>query len=43
VEVAARLYLSAGTVRNYLTTVVAKLNGRNRVDAIRIAEESGWL
>ncbi|MEU4253944.1 response regulator transcription factor [Amycolatopsis sp. NPDC026612] len=43
VEVAARLYLSAGTVRNYLTTVVAKLNARNRVDAIRIADESGWL
>ncbi|MFF1611648.1 DNA-binding response regulator [Amycolatopsis sp. NPDC058278] len=43
VEVAARLYLSAGTVRNYLTTVVAKLNARNRVDAIRIAEEAGWL
>jgi two-component system response regulator DesR len=43
VEVAARLYLSAGTVRNYLTTVVAKLNARNRVDAIRIAEESDWL
>ena len=42
-EVAARLYLSAGTVRNYLTTAVAKLNARNRVDAIRIAEESGWL
>jgi two-component system response regulator DesR len=30
-------------VRNYLTTVVAKLNARNRVDAIRIAKESGWL
>ena len=43
VEVAARLYLSAGTVRNYLTTVVAKLNARNRVDAVRIADESGWL
>jgi two-component system response regulator DesR len=43
VEVAARLYLSAGTVRNYLTTVVAKLNARNRVDAIRIAEESDWI
>ncbi|WP_410672062.1 DNA-binding response regulator [Amycolatopsis sp. cmx-4-68] len=43
VEVAARLYLSAGTVRNYLTTVVTKLNARNRVDAIRIAKESGWL
>ncbi|HEY3467305.1 MAG TPA: response regulator transcription factor [Amycolatopsis sp.] len=43
VEVAARLFLSAGTVRNYLTTVVAKLSARNRVDAIRIAKESGWL
>ena len=43
VEVAARLYLSAGTVRNYLTTVVAKLGARNRVDAIRLAQESGWL
>ncbi|MEV6647265.1 response regulator transcription factor [Amycolatopsis sp. NPDC051371] len=43
VEVAARLYLSAGTVRNYLTTVVAKLGARNRVDAIRVARESGWL
>jgi two-component system response regulator DesR len=43
VEIAARLFLSAGTVRNYLTTVVTKLNARNRVDAIRIARESGWL
>jgi two-component system response regulator DesR len=43
VEIAARLYLSAGTVRNYLTTIVAKLNARNRVDAIRIAQDSGWL
>jgi two-component system response regulator DesR len=43
VEVAARLYLSAGTVRNYLTTVVSKLGARNRVDAIRLAHESGWL
>jgi two-component system, NarL family, response regulator DesR len=43
VDIAARLYLSAGTVRNYLTTIVAKLNARNRVDAIRIAREAGWL
>lgn len=42
-DIAAQLFLSAGTVRNYLTTVISKLNGRNRVDAIRIAEESGWL
>lgn len=43
VDIAARLYLSAGTVRNYLTTAVTKLNARNRVDAIRIAKEAGWL
>lgn len=42
-EIAAELFLSAGTVRNYLTTIVTKLNARNRVDAVRIARESGWL
>jgi two-component system response regulator DesR len=42
-EIAKHLRLSVGTVRNYLTTTVTKLNARNRVDAIRIARESGWL
>lgn len=42
-EIAKHLRLSVGTVRNYLTTVVTKLSARNRVDAIRIARESGWL
>ncbi|GAA2160903.1 response regulator transcription factor [Actinomadura napierensis] len=42
-EIAARLHLSAGTVRNYLTAVVTKLNARNRTDAARIAHEAGWL
>ncbi|HYN93820.1 MAG TPA: response regulator transcription factor [Pilimelia sp.] len=42
-DIAAELFLSAGTVRNYLTSAVTKLNGRNRVDAIRIAQEAGWL
>ncbi|MFR9798053.1 DNA-binding response regulator [Streptomyces sp. MS06] len=42
-QIAARLFLSAGTVRNYLTAAVNKLNARNRVDAIRIAREAGWL
>jgi len=30
-------------VRNYLTTIVSKLNARNRVDAIRMARDAGWL
>lgn len=42
-EVASGLHLSAGTVRNYLTAIVAKLNARNRTDAVRIATESGWI
>ncbi|CAM4009160.1 DNA-binding response regulator [Kibdelosporangium persicum] len=42
-DIAADLNLSLGTVRNYLTTSVTKLQGRNRLDAIRIAREAGWL
>lgn len=42
-EIAATLFLTAGTVRNYLSRAIAKTGARNRVDAIRIAEESGWL
>jgi two-component system, NarL family, response regulator DesR len=42
-EIAAALYLSYGTVRNYLAAAVTKLGARNRVDAVRIAAEAGWL
>ncbi|MEU0687171.1 response regulator transcription factor [Streptomyces uncialis] len=42
-EIAGTLHLSPGTVRNYLTAIVTKFNARNRVDAIRIAEEGGWI
>ncbi|MER5435295.1 response regulator transcription factor [Streptomyces sp. NPDC002588] len=42
-EIASRLFLSVGTVRNYLTTIVTKLRARNRVDAIRIARDQGWV
>jgi two-component system response regulator DesR len=42
-DIAARLHLTPGTVRNYLTAIVAKLNARNRTDAVRIATESGWI
>ncbi|MFF4016243.1 DNA-binding response regulator [Streptomyces sp. NPDC001843] len=43
IEIAGQLRLSLGTVRNYLTTVVTKLNARNRVDAIKIARDADWL
>ncbi|MER5620450.1 response regulator transcription factor [Streptosporangium sp. NPDC002544] len=42
-DIAAQLFLSAGTVRNYLTTITTKLNARNRTDAVRIATEAGWI
>ncbi|MFC4085636.1 response regulator transcription factor [Amycolatopsis samaneae] len=42
-DIASELYLSPGTVRNYLAAVVTKLNARNRVHAIRIATEAEWL
>jgi len=42
-EIASELHLSVGTVRNYLTTIVVKLNARNRVDAIKTAYDLGWL
>lgn len=42
-DVAAKLYLSEGTVRNYLSTAIKKLGSRNRVEAARLAEKKGWL
>jgi two-component system, NarL family, response regulator DesR len=42
-EIATVLCLTEGTVRNYLSRAIAKTGARNRVDAIRIAAESGWL
>ncbi|ATZ24650.1 Response regulator protein VraR [Streptomyces lavendulae subsp. lavendulae] len=42
-ELAARLNLSQGTVRNYLSTAIQKLAARNRAEAVRVAREKGWL
>ena len=42
-EMASRLYLSEGTVRNYLSAAIAKTGARNRAEASRIAEDQGWL
>jgi two-component system response regulator DesR len=42
-EIAASLFLSEGTVRNYLSVAIQKLGAHNRVEAAHIAEEKGWL
>ena len=42
-EVAARLHLAEGTVRNYLSSAIAKLRARNRTEAANLARERGWL
>ena len=42
-EIAQRLFLSRGTVCNYLSRVMTKLDARTRIDAIRIAAEAGWI
>ncbi|HTU98307.1 MAG TPA: response regulator transcription factor [Solirubrobacteraceae bacterium] len=42
-DLASALYLSPGTVRNHLSSVMQKLDARNRGEAVRVAEERGWL
>lgn len=42
-DIASTLYLSPATVRNYLSNAIAKLEARNRIDAIGIAQRAGWL
>ncbi len=41
--IAAALYLSEGTVRNYLSSAIQKLEVHNRAEAARLAERKGWL
>jgi two-component system response regulator DesR len=42
-EIARALFLSEGTVRNYLSAAIGKLGARNRAEAIQAAERQGWL
>jgi two-component system response regulator DesR len=42
-ELAAALHLSHGTTRNHLSSIMQKLDARSRIEAIRMAEEKGWL
>jgi len=41
--IASSLFLSAGTVRNYLSRAIAKTGARSRVEAARIAQDAGWI
>jgi two-component system response regulator DesR len=42
-ELAAALHLSPGTTRNHLSAIMQKLDAQSRIEAIRVAEERGWL
>jgi len=42
-DLAQALHLSPGTVRNHLSSAMQKLDARNRAEAVRVAEEKGWL
>jgi len=41
--IAEKLFLSAGTVRNHLSSAIGKTGAVNRTEAVRIADENGWL
>ena len=42
-DIATQLALSPATVRNYLSNAISKVGARNRLDAIRICREAGWI
>jgi two-component system response regulator DesR len=42
-DIAGKLFLGEGTVRNYLSAAIAKTGVRNRIEAIRVADQRGWL
>jgi two-component system response regulator DesR len=42
-EISRMLFLSEGTVRNYLSSAIAKSGARNRTEAVRTADRQGWL
>ncbi|GGT08634.1 response regulator [Nonomuraea spiralis] len=42
-DIARTLFLTEGTVRNYLSSAIGKTGARNRAEAVRVAESLGWL
>ncbi len=43
IDIAGRLHLSPGTVRNHLSAAIQKLGARNRAEAVQVAQRKGWL
>ena len=42
-EIADELFLSNGTVRNYVSAILLKVNAENRTEAVKIASDNGWI
>ncbi|MGM0214735.1 response regulator [Enterococcus sp. AZ109] len=42
-DISAQLYLTDGTIRNYISEIISKLGAKNRIDAASKAKENGWL
>ncbi|MEI5993807.1 response regulator transcription factor [Candidatus Enterococcus mansonii] len=42
-EIAEKLFLTSGTVRNYMSEILNKLDAKNRIEAVSIAKEKGWI
>ncbi|ALS02534.1 two-component system response regulator [Enterococcus silesiacus] len=42
-EIAEKLFLTSGTVRNYMSEILNKLNAKNRIEAVSVAKEKGWI
>lgn len=42
-EISTNLYLSRGTVRNYISAILSKLGARNLIEAVKVAHENHWL
>lgn len=42
-EISGKIYLSDGTIRNYISEIISKLEAKNRIEAVTIAKDNGWL
>ena len=42
-EISTQLFLSEGTVRNYMSEALQKMEAKNKIEAIRVAKEKGWI